>query len=278
MPSQSFRDAEHAAWSARADSYDTGFAEITNQAISPILAAVTPASGTLVGRALLDLCCGPGHLAAAASKRGAWAEGVDFAEPMVMRARRNHPTLRFSQGDAENLKFRDACFDAVACAFGVMHLAHPDRAIAEAWRVLRPGGAFAFTQWATDDELLGIVGTTVAAYGHADVALPAAPPLMRFSDPVECRRALEGQGFENVCVTSIPLVWRGERPEEVLALIHGGAVRASMLIEAQPPAVRQQVEAAIVDAVLARRTSGGDGFVLKRPALLAAGWRPLNPP
>lgn len=275
MHGLSFREAEHAGWSARAESYDSVFAAITSQAIPQILAAVTPVGDEgLSGRTLLDLCCGPGHLAAAACLRGARAEGIDFAESMVARASGNYPAVPFRHGDAEHLPYRDTCFDAVACAFGVMHLEQPDLAIAEAWRVLRPAGAFAFTQWAIDDTVLGIVATAVAKHGQRDVVLPEAPPLMRFCDPAECRRTLGAQGFANVSVTTIDLEWRCERPEEALALIHGGALRASMLIEAQPADHRSRVEGAIVEAVRARRDTAVGGFLLPRPAVLATGWRP----
>src|SRR3954453_21469490 len=176
----SFREAEPAGWTARAESY-ADFATITNQAIPHIL----PLFGNLAGRALLDVCCGPGHLAAAASTAGAQAEGIDFAATMIALAQQNYPGIIFREGDAEHLPQPNACFDAVACAFGVMHMTHPDLAIAEAFRVLRPGGIFAFTQWAADDELLGIIAAAVSKHGNPGVIMPPAPPLMRFSDPDE---------------------------------------------------------------------------------------------
>lgn len=275
MTKLTFREAEHAGWSARAESYDAVFVDISNQAIPHMLTAMAAAhNGDLDGCKLLDLCCGPGHLAAAAAMQGAQAEGLDFAEPMVVRAQHNYPNTAFRQGDAEDLPYDAEAFDAVACAFGVMHLPDPDRCFAEALRVLRPGGVFAFTQWAIWDELFGIVGTAVAAHGRRDVELPAAPSLMRFSDPAECQRTLLAHSFEVVSVTMLDLVWIGAEPEDVLVMIHGGAVRASMLIEAQPPEHRNQVEAAIVDAVRSRPAPDGSGFLVRRPAVLAVGKRP----
>ena len=267
----SFREAEHAGWTARAESYDAALAAVTGQAIPHVLAAL---GGDLAGRAVLDVCCGPGHLAATAAARGALAEGIDFAPTMVALARRNYPAVRFGEGDAEHLPHPDACLDAVACAFGVMHMERPDLAIAEAFRVLRPGGAFAFTQWAADDELLGIVGAAVAAQGNPGVDLPPAPPPMRFSDPDECGRALRAQGFADVRVGRIALAWRGDRPEAVLDLIHGGAVRAAMLIDAQEPEDRARVHTAILEAVGARAAPDG-GYVVRRPAVLAKGRKPM---
>ncbi|MGG5823275.1 class I SAM-dependent methyltransferase [Falsiroseomonas sp. HW251] len=265
----SFRDAEYAGWTARAASYDAHFAAITSQAIPAILEAV----GDLAGRRFLDVCCGPGHLAAAAAERGALAEGIDFAPTMVAQARRNHPAVTFREGNAEHLDHPAASFDAVACAFGVLHLPSPDQAIAEAFRVLRPGGIFTFTQWAAEDELLALVGSAVARHGDPGVTLPPAPPPMRFALADECCRTLVAAGFTEVAVVRLGLAWHTERPEAVLELIHGGALRAAMLIESQPPSNRERIEAAIVEAVRSRPAPGG-GFRVQRPTLLAKGRKP----
>ena len=72
---------------------------------------------------------GTGYLAAAAAKRGALAEGLDFSREMVERARANHPTVRFREGDAEQLPYDDRSFDHVLCAFGHLHLTNADQAI-----------------------------------------------------------------------------------------------------------------------------------------------------
>jgi ubiquinone/menaquinone biosynthesis C-methylase UbiE len=74
-------------------------------------------------------------LAAALADKGTVVEGIDFAATMVVRARENHPALRFREGDAESLPYDDGAFDHIVCAFRVMHFANADRAIAEAFRV-----------------------------------------------------------------------------------------------------------------------------------------------
>jgi ubiquinone/menaquinone biosynthesis C-methylase UbiE len=269
VTTMSFREAEHAGWTARARSYDACFAAITNQAIPHVLAAF----GNLADRALLDVCCGPGHLAAAAMAAGAHAEGIDFAPTMVALAQGNYPAIPFREGDAEHLPLPDGSFDAVACVFGVMHMTHPDLAVAEAFRVLRHGGVFAFTQWAAEDELLNIVADAISKHGNPGVNMPLAPPLMRFSNPDECRRTLLAHGFSEVSTTRIELEWHGDQPEAVLDLIRGGAVRAAMLIEAQAPRDRERVHAAILDAVKLRHTPNG-GYLVRRPAVLTRGRRP----
>lgn len=55
--------------------------------------------------------------------------------------------VTWRQVDAMQLPFENASFDAVVCQFGVMFLPDRPHAYAEARRVLRPGGLFAFNAW-----------------------------------------------------------------------------------------------------------------------------------
>lgn len=70
--------------------------------------------------------------------------GVDLSPEMLARARERaselqvEPDLR--EGDAEAMEFPDESFDAVVCTFSLCSIPRPRRAVAEAKRVLRPGG------------------------------------------------------------------------------------------------------------------------------------------
>ena len=83
--------------------------------------------------------------------------GLDFSEAQVELARSTYPNVEFRQGDAEALAFDNDAFDAVVIGFGINDLPHPEQAFAEGYRVLRRGGYFAFTVWATPNpgEALG---------------------------------------------------------------------------------------------------------------------------
>lgn len=264
----SFRDVELAGWTTRADSYDTLFTPISDQAIFPIVSKL----GEINGKRVLDVCCGSGRLTAALARMGADAEGLDFAPTMVAKASASYPGIAFRQGDAERLPYEQDMFDYVVCCFGVMHLERPDHAIAEAYRVLRRGGKYVFTQWAKDDDLLRMVSSAVAEHGSRTVQLPPAPPLMRFSEPEECLRVLAAQGFERVVVDRIEIEWKSDRAEALLELIYGSAVRAAMVLEAQDPASRVKIHEAIVAAARAR--SMDDMIIIRRPTVMAYGEKP----
>src|SRR4051812_24363420 len=131
-----FHDFEQAGGERAAAFYGDAFGGLTAQTAPALLDAARVARGARV----LDVASGPGFIAREAAGRGAEVIGLDFARAMVAEARRRNPAIDFREGDAEALTFDDGSFDAVAMNFGMLHLARPDTAIAEAHRVLRPGG------------------------------------------------------------------------------------------------------------------------------------------
>ncbi len=97
---------------------------------------------------VLDLACGTGDVAfeALRARPGARVAGADFSLPMLRRARSKakrrglERAVRFQAASAEDLPYRDGSFDAVTMAFGIRNVVRRDRALAEMFRVLRPGG------------------------------------------------------------------------------------------------------------------------------------------
>jgi SAM-dependent methyltransferase len=265
----SFKEAERTGWSEKAPVYDDFAGRITAGAVGALLDAV----GLAPDMAFLDTCCGPGTLAAEAARRGADVTAIDFAAPMIAEARQRFPAVAFAEGDAEALDFPDDSFDAAACAFGVLHLADPDRALREAHRVLRSGGRYAFTVWKgpPDHDFFRLVGDAIAAHGTT-VELPPAPPMFRFADPDEARRSMEAAGFADVTVAELPLVWRIEGPRDVLAYVEKCTMRIAMVLDRQTEKARARIHAAILEGASAFRR--GDGYEVAWPAILAAGTKP----
>jgi SAM-dependent methyltransferase len=103
---------------------------------------------------VLDVACGTGGVALRAARTGADVVGIDISPDQLAKARRAAADegldIEFDEGDAQELPYGDAEFDAVASAFGVVFAADHKRAAAELARVCRPGGRLALTAWRAD--------------------------------------------------------------------------------------------------------------------------------
>ena len=185
------REFERVGWNRAAGGYEASFATATRQFIEPLL----DAAGIGTGATVLDLCCGPGFVGAAAAARGAGVTGLDFSPAMLAEARARFPTIAFHHGDAEAPPFDDACFDAVVSNFGIHHVPRPALALAEVQRILRPGGRFAFTIWAGHDENIAWKLVFDAVDRHGDPRASSAPAPGGGFATADCLRALEEAGF-----------------------------------------------------------------------------------
>lgn len=269
---QPFKLLEHAGWSESgvSQTYETWFTSLTSQSIAPLLDAVSAGPGVR----LLDVATGPGHLAQLAAERGAAVTGVDVSPSMVEIAQSLYPAVEFRAGDAEELPFPDASFDAVVMNYGLLHLSRPELAIAEAFRVLRPGGRFAFTVWAPPNVArgFGLILESVQAKGNPDVPLPPSPPFFRFANPDESRAALEAAGFSDPRVINVPQRWLLPNADALLEVFEEGTVRTRALLKGQTPEAMQAVRAAVHEAAQAFATP--NGLDIPMPAVLSSATKP----
>lgn len=91
---------------------------------------------------VLELGCGPGHVARYLHDRGVDVAGIDLSPAMVEEARHLHPGLAFRRGDMLALDVADEALAGVVSFYAIVHLAPAElpAAGAELRRVLRPGG------------------------------------------------------------------------------------------------------------------------------------------
>ena len=149
-----------AHWNRRAAGFDNDFGhsirtEAERAAWDRILDLVAGGRGALDA---LDVGCGTGFLSLELAARGHRVTGIDFAPQMLTEATKKAAgqglAVRFEEGDAEALRFSDASFDLVMTRHVLWTLPHPEGAIDEWIRVLRPGGRLAVVDSQFDPTVL----------------------------------------------------------------------------------------------------------------------------
>jgi demethylmenaquinone methyltransferase/2-methoxy-6-polyprenyl-1,4-benzoquinol methylase len=201
------------------------------------------------GEVLLDACCGTADLAAAALAAGARVVAVDVAPRMLAAAARRlrHPTPRKPsvgtppfprpaqssgrilgglrrdgaddspahpralpvRADVRRLPVADGTVDAVAVAFGLRNVVEPAEALAEFFRVLRPGGRLVVLEFGRPSRLLlrwlyDLYSTAVLVpvggwlTGRADAYRYLRDSIRRWPPPAALADLLRRCGFDGV--------------------------------------------------------------------------------
>ena len=142
------------------------------------------------------------------------------------------------------------------------------RTIAEAFRVLKPGGRYAFTVWRDPEHahLLALALKAVTAHADITVPLPPAPPMFQYSDPAAARAAVEKAGFVDVSLQVLPIEFTGQTPEDVFDWFDKSTVRTMALYRLQTPSVQRRIRKAILEGT--RDYSSNGEIKIPCPAML----------
>jgi demethylmenaquinone methyltransferase/2-methoxy-6-polyprenyl-1,4-benzoquinol methylase len=171
------------------------------------------------GEHILDMAGGTGDIAFRIAKTGATVTVSDINADMLgvgmeRAEKRGIPGLTWSEQNAETLSFDDAAFDGYTIAFGIRNVTHIDRALAEAFRVLKPGGRFfclefSTTEWpgfkdaydAYSHHLVPRLGQAIA--GDADSYRYLIESIRKFPDMPSFKAMIEAAGFRHTRVEPI---------------------------------------------------------------------------
>jgi len=144
------------AVSAMFDDVAAGY-DVTNNLLSAGNAvlwriATTRAVNPQADERVLDLAAGTGTSSVALAKSGAHVVAADFSPGMLEVGRQKHgqnPLLEFVEADATKLPFADNSFEAVTMSFGLRNVVEPKKALAELYRVTKPGGRIVICEFST---------------------------------------------------------------------------------------------------------------------------------
>ncbi|MDJ0858636.1 MAG: methyltransferase domain-containing protein [Dinoroseobacter sp.] len=267
MTYEAFKLAEKEGWDARAAAYNDVTGRVTTGAIPTLLAMAELAPG----KRILDLCCGTGRAAGAASALGADAEGVDVSAAMVKAAQSAFPTASFAPGDAEAIPKNDAVFDAVICSFGIMHVGSPESMFNEIARILKPCGRVALSHWIgpPESQLFRIVFGTMQRLADMSVVPPSPPPFALSSDDT-MREALEAAGFGEFSSARLPLVFTAPKGQ-FAKHFRSFAARTAVILDKQKEDVVKEIysswETQLEDFL------DGDEYHVPMPAIAATAVR-----
>lgn len=145
------RRIQRYGWDRAAPHYATGWQEQLWPAQESLLAEADPQPGEQI----LDISCGTGLVTMPVAEivhPGGSVTGVDLSEGMIEKARtekeqKGVDNVSFRRMDAEDLDLSQNSFDVVICSLGLMYLPHPEKALKEMFRVLKPGGRAAALVW-----------------------------------------------------------------------------------------------------------------------------------
>jgi SAM-dependent methyltransferase len=232
--------AEH--WGRRPRDW-AALAEPSNE---PLFATVLDRLGVGPGTRLLDIGCGSGYAAEMAVCLGATITGIDITPELIEIARERVPGADFHVGAMDNLPFDDATFDA-AVGFNAFQFADdPPRAVAEAARVVRPGGLLAATTFA-EPERNESTALHLALEPLRNAAPAAAQHLpYELSRPGGLERLLESASLEPVDTGEVPLRWAHPTVGEAVRAVLASGGGAMAIAAAGEPAARAALERAVI--------------------------------
>jgi ubiquinone/menaquinone biosynthesis C-methylase UbiE len=197
---------------------------------------------------LLEIACGTGQVTRLLRQRLPAADiiATDLNPGMIEIAKRiigQDVRLNFQSADAQELQFEDNRFDAVICQFGVMFFPERQKAVNEAYRVLKPGGKYFFTTWKKYDIISKMANDIIMQQFSDDPPDFYSIPFSMV-DPKEHKQLLLNAGFRNVDVHGVSKKGTSESPENAaMALTEGtpAYVMMSQRDEKLVPAVQKKL-------------------------------------
>ena len=245
---QHFAQRIAAAYSQHADTY----ASVLEPSLAPMAAEIARRANLSSGRLALDIATGTGLVARALAHAAASVVGVDISLGILRAASgRSQGQIPFVAGDAHRLPFRARTFDLVTCAISLTHFSDVQTALREVHRLLRPGGRFITSAWATEGEnptKAAAVRVRQRFLPEREITFGGSFGNELWADVARGRAALRRAGFAKIQVATLPLSGAYSNHKEALEAALAWPVtryRIAQLSPTQQRKLREETAAAI---------------------------------
>ena len=259
-------EAEH--WQQDVERRRQDFAEATRRMLE--------AAGLKPGDHVLDIAAGTGDQSLLAARivgpsgsilaTDSSADMLAIAARVVQQEGVTNITTRVM--DAQHLDVQDDTFDAVICRLGLMLLPHPQQALSEIHRVLKPGGKLAALVWSSPQHnpLWSLPLGILSHYASGAASSPGPNPFA-LSDPSVFEHDLTEVGFQLVSTQALPFESHYASSE---AFLHSTGSRLIAGVAGQlHPHEREQLVSEVRQAL--SQFEGPQGLVAPAEFLLGVG-------
>lgn len=217
---------------------------------------------------VVDLACGTGSAALAAAAAGAHVTGVDLTPELIAIAadRPGADGVSWVVADAAHTGLPDGTFDAAVSNMGIIFV-EPDSLVAEASRLIRPGGIFGFSSW-IPDAASPFRAPIIATLGQPE-ASGHTPDQWGDRDIVNRRLAA---GFDDVRIETGKHTWQFDSLAAALHFLeHESPMHVDLLSRLEPPLGERLLAA--FDAALGEHVDDAGRVSFTSPYLVATARR-----
>lgn len=225
---------------------------------------------------ILEVACGTGQVTRLLRKvlPGARIVATDLNPGMLELAKKivnENDNIEWLIANALELPFEENTFDAVICQFGLMFVPDKQKAVNEAYRVLKPGGRFIFYTWdKLETNPVSLIANEVIASHFKDFSFNFYDIPFSMYDPDELKSLLNSTGFKNISIENVQLTGYSATAEDAAKALCDGTPAYLAICEHNKDLL-PDIRKSVVDAI--EKEFGSASLTIPNAAWIAEGMK-----